>query len=57
MLMNIDCVMIALKAYLLIRVCAHRLQLRQLFTADTLELMQFFCGLLVLFLRLMLFCH
>ena len=57
MLVDFIGVVVALKAHLLVRVCSRSLQLRQLLAADTLQLMQLLCGLLVLFLRLMLFCH
>ena len=57
MLVDLIGVVVAFKAHLLVRVRARGLQLRQLLAADALQLMQFLCGLLVLFLRLMLFCH
>ena len=57
MLVDLDRVMVAFEAHLLVRVRARGLQIRQLFAADALQLVQLLCGLLVLFLRLMLFCH
>lgn len=57
MLVNIGGIVIALKAHLLERVLARSLQLCQLFAANALQLVQFLRGLLVLILRLMLFCH
>ena len=57
MLVNIGGIVIALKAHLLERVLARSLQLCQLLAANALQLVQFLRGLLVLILRLMLFCH
>lgn len=57
MLVDVGGVVVALETDLLERVVARCLQLGQLLAADALQLVQFLCGLLVLLLRLMLFCH
>ena len=57
MLVDVAGIVIALEANLLERVVARGLQLSQLLASDALELVQLLCGLLVLLLRLMLFCH
>ena len=57
MLVDVAGIVIALEANLLERVVARSLQLGQLLASDALELVQLLCGLLVLLLRLMLFCH